>query len=211
MPSNRRRNAACRRHRRRDGVGLQHKSFRCWRNSVIALRLIHFGDLTGGYPYLMLTLTEAEIGELIREAKDIPEGLSVPVRLLSERNRHRRKEYEIKTESGNIFVVKIRQSCANPMDFSVVLGYMLPGTYTVFRLRRYNGKHRHTNALEGESFYDFHVHTATERYQIPGFDVDHFAQRTSRYYDLDSAVHCLMEECGFRPPLEGTPLFPRST
>jgi len=155
----------------------------------------------------MLILSEADIEELLLEAKDIPEGLSVPVKL-TEKNRHKRREYQLKTEHGNTFVVKVRQSSVNPMNFSVVLGYMLPGSYTVFRLRRYNGKsHHHTNNLERESFYDFHVHMATVRYQIPGFDEDHFAVRTDRYYDLDSAVRCLLTECGFRSPLAGMPLF----
>ena len=94
------------------------------------------------------------------------------------------------------------------MNFSVILGYMLPGSYTVFRLRRYNGKaHFHTNVLENESFYDFHVHTATERYQIPGFNEDHFAERANRFYDLHSAIRCLTDECGFGSPLADTPLF----
>jgi hypothetical protein len=110
------------------------------------------------------------------------------------------------SESGNQFVVFVRQSDLNMMDFSVILGYRLPQVYTVFRLRRYNGKHQHTNVLEKQTFYDFHLHTATERYQAPGFKEDHFAETTSRHFDLESAIQCLIADCGFRT-FEDTPLF----
>ena len=46
----------------------------------------------------------------------------------------------------------------NPLDFSVILAWLPPQSSTTFRLCRYNGKsHEHTNALEGNRFYDFHV------------------------------------------------------
>jgi len=152
-------------------------------------------------------LTDAVIAELISEAKAIPDGLSAPVKTMSERNGHWRRGFELECDSGNHFVVKIRVSSLNPRDFSVILGYRLPGSYTIFRLRRYNGRHHHTNVLENEHFYDFHVHTATERYQRLGFDEDHFAQITNRHYSLDSAVRCLLDECGFRSAIEDGPLF----
>jgi hypothetical protein len=110
--------------------------------------------------------------------------------------------------SGNEFLVAIRRSALNMLDFSVILGYQLPNVHTVFRLRRYNGKsHHHTNALEKQTLYDFHFHTATERYQRSGFSEDHFAVRTNRHYSLESAVQCLLDDCGFRPPMEKSPLF----
>jgi hypothetical protein len=95
------------------------------------------------------------------------------------------------------------------MDFSAILGYKLPGVFTVFRLRRYNGSsHLHTNALEKVTIDGFHVHTATERYQkLGGFKEDHFAELTTRYASLSSAIECLLNECGFRSPIEKSPLF----
>jgi hypothetical protein len=152
-------------------------------------------------------LTDPAIAELIGEAKNIPDGLCIPVKAMSERNGHWRKGYEIECDSGNCFVVKIRLSSVNPMDFSAILGYRLPGLYTIFRLRRYNGRHYHSNTLENERFYDFHVHTATERYQRPGFHEDTFAEKTNRFYNLESAIQCLVNECGFRSPLADSPLF----
>jgi len=79
----------------------------------------------------------------------------------------------------------------------------------IFRLRRYNGKsHEHTNQLEGGTFYDFHIHYATERYQELGGREDAFAELTNAYSDFNSAVRCMFRECGFEVPgSEGSNLF----
>jgi len=158
----------------------------------------------------MLTiLTDSAIAELIAERKAAPDGLQ-PITRLSERNRHWRREYEIKcATTGNRFVIKVRKSTINPFDFSVILGYQLPGLTTIFHLRRYNGKsHWHTNHLDDNvRFRAFHIHTATERYQKNGADAEHFAEITTRYADLDGAINCLLADCGFRAPIEESPLF----
>jgi hypothetical protein len=154
-----------------------------------------------------ILLSDEEIEELVLEPKLMPDGLCTPK--MAVRNSHRHKSYEIPCDSGHLFVVKIRESCVNPMNFSVILGNMLPGVYTVFRLKRYNGKsHFHSNPLENEKFYDFHVHQATARYQRPGFNEDHYAVPTQRFCNLQTALGCLVDECGFPPPFKGTPLFP---
>lgn len=152
-------------------------------------------------------LKDEEIRQLIEEVKTIPSGLR-PVPAMSERNQHRRKDYEITAESGNSFVICLRQSMMNTFDFSVILGYKVPGLNTIFRLRRYNGKsHYHTNTIEKQTFRDFHIHTATERYQRSGGKEDHFAVVDRRYSDLNSAVDCMLADCGFRSPIESSPLF----
>ena len=155
-------------------------------------------------------LTDQRIAELLGEAKVLPSGLLVASKPMLMRNGHYQKGFEFDAKSGNRFVVKIRQSSLNPMNFSAILGYVIPGTYTVFRLRRYNGKsHFHSNVLEKQpAFYDYHVHTATERYQRARLDPDHFAEITTRFWDLESAINSLVNECGFGQPFAGTPLFP---
>jgi hypothetical protein len=142
-------------------------------------------------------IKDDEIQELLREKKEVPIGLCPPQ--MTARNGHYRKSFEFKGANGTDFVIKVRQTIINPANFSVILGYRLPGSYAVFRLRRYNGKHDHENVLEGERFRDFHIHTATERYQKSGFDEDHFAQPSDRHFDLRSAIDCLIEDCGFTP------------
>jgi len=153
----------------------------------------------------MSILSEETIAGLIREPKTLPEGL-VPLGRLVVRNQHKRKEYDVVSGSRNRFVIYVRQSELNIMDFSAILGYRLPEVHTVFRLCRYNGKHQHTNVLERQTFYDFHVHTATLRYQAPGFKEDHFAATTGRYASLEAAIQCLIADRGFGT-FEDTPLF----
>jgi hypothetical protein len=111
--------------------------------------------------------------------------------------------------SGHSFVIAVRQSLLNAFDFSAILGYKLPGVNTIFRLRRYNGRsHYHTNTIENQTFREFHIHKATERYQrISGTKEDHFAEVDRRYVDLDSAVDCLLADCGFRSPMQDSPIF----
>jgi hypothetical protein len=148
---------------------------------------------------MVFILSDAEIDALIHEPKHTPNGL-LPLPKLTLRNQHGRKDFPATSASGNEFVIAVRQSMVNTLDFSAILGYKTPGYNTVFRLRRYNGKHVHTNAIEGIMLNDFHFHTATERYQRRGAKEDSFAEVTSRHWNLDSAVRCLLEDCGFNPP-----------
>lgn len=154
----------------------------------------------------LIRLRDDLIQQLIKERKPLPSGLFSGRAMLS-RNGHYRKEYSLRTESGSEFVVKLRQSIINPADFSVILGYKMPGLHTVFRLRRYNGKHSHTNAIECDTFHDYHIHTATERYQQKGLDEEYFAEVSSRHYDLQSAIECLIADCGFEVSFSELPLF----
>jgi hypothetical protein len=67
------------------------------------------------------------------------------------------------------------------------------------RNRKYNGKsHQHTNKIEKETFYDFHIHTPTARYQEGGIDSeDGFAAVSDRYSEMTGALRCMEEDCGF--------------
>lgn len=105
---------------------------------------------------------------------------------------------DIQGAHGSKFRLILRQSVFNPLDFSVILAYCTPTTNRIFRLRRYNGRsHEHTNRIEGDRFYDFHIHMATERYQELGMSEDAYAEPTERFADLPSALQCLLEDCGF--------------
>src|SRR5215468_5249555 len=100
----------------------------------------------------MVILTDEQIQELIDERKPLPDGLS-PSPKMTMRNKSWRKDIEITSDAGHEFVVRVRQSELNFLDFSVMLGYRLPGLTKVFLLRRYNGKsHNHTNPIENERF-----------------------------------------------------------
>jgi hypothetical protein len=148
----------------------------------------------------MLTiLSDTEIDALIHEPKSTPSGL-LPYTKLVEHNKHLRRDYAVNSASGNEFVIYLRKSTLNAFDFSAILGYRMPESNAIFRLRRYNGRHFHTNTIEGTVLNDFHFHTATERYQRRGAKEDSFAQATSRHSTLDDAIRCLIEDCGFDPP-----------
>jgi hypothetical protein len=143
-----------------------------------------------------IRVTDAQVQQLLLEEKTVPAGL--PSCQMTGKGGYYRKSFEITGARGSEFVVKLRQSITNQANFSVILGYGIPGTYAVFRLRRYNGKHWHSNVLENERFHEFHIHMATERYQRKsGYDEDHYAVPTADHYDLKSAVDALIQECGF--------------
>ena len=103
--------------------------------------------------------------------------------------------------AGSEFQIIVRQSIINALDFSIILAYSIPKSSVLFRLRRYNGRsHEHTNRVEGITFYDFHIHTATERYQEAGYTEEHYAEPTDRYADLSGAIQCLIQDCAFELP-----------
>ena len=94
----------------------------------------------------------------------------------------------------------IRKNRINPLDFSVILGYIPPERLKLFRLLRYNGVHKHTNKIEHVSFRAFHIHRATQRYQETGCDIDAYAELTDRYTTVDGALEFLLNKCNFIRP-----------
>ena len=116
-----------------------------------------------------LCLSDEDIQRLLEERKPLPKNY-VQRLMLKPKRGHKEREMQVKGTSGSDFRVIVRQNDLNPLDFSVILAYQAPNSNQFFRLRRYNGKHgEHTNKLEEQRFYNFHVHTATERYQALGF------------------------------------------
>ena len=145
-------------------------------------------------------LSDAEITVLLAEPKPLPEDYSARLQLRP-KSGHKERELDVTGAGGSDFQLIVRQSIFNPLDFSVILGYLMPGSNILFRLRRYNGRsHEHTNRIEGNTFYDFHIHTATERYQAAGFEEDHYAETTNRYAELSGAIQCMLQDCAFEVP-----------
>ncbi len=153
------------------------------------------------------SLTDDQIAALIAEPKPLPGTLGQPVLpLRGTKMGHREAEYDVQGSAGHDFRIIVRQSECNPLDFSVVLAYRFETSNRVFRLRRYNGKsHQHTNRIEGLSFYDYHIHMATERYQRGAEKEDAYAEPTNRYGDLYGAIACLIADCGFQASGEHQP------
>jgi len=150
-------------------------------------------------------LTDAEIAALIAEAKLLPDDYRLRVQTRPKRG-HRERELDLVGALGSEFRLILRESSFNPIAFSVILAWLPPQSTSLFRLCRYNGKnHEHTNALESQKFYAFHVHRATERYQQSGLREDSFAEPTTRYQDFAGALRCLIQDCGFLMPANHQP------
>ena len=85
----------------------------------------------------------------------------------------------------------LRQSTVNALDSPLILAVRVPQSNQVFRLRRYNGRsHEHTNHIEGGSFYDFHIHLATERYQELGAERGRTHTPSRRIVTVPSRTPC---------------------
>ena len=146
-------------------------------------------------------LDDDQIEQLVREAKTLPENYATRMRLRSKRG-HEEAELEVTGASGSTFRLILRKNMKNPLDFTAILGYVVPQTNVLFRLRRYNSKHEHSNSLEGERFHACHSRRATRRYQEEGRREDTYAEPTERYATMEEALRCLLADCSFDVPAD---------
>lgn len=156
----------------------------------------------------MILLTDQDIKRLLSEKKLLPNNFPSCMKEKQKRG-HKERELKVAGVEGSEFRIIVRQLVADPLDFSVILAYQPADSNRLFILRRYNGKsHPHTNTIEGEEFGPgFHIHEATERYQLLGSGPETYAEVTDRYSDLESALECLVNDCGFEYPSVKGPLF----
>ena len=151
---------------------------------------------------MAVTYLDQEIEQLIQERKPAPADWSNRIRLKPKRG-HNEGQLDLTGEGRNEFRLIFRQNKINPLDFSIILAVRDPNSNQIFRLRRYNGKsHEHTNHIEDVTFYDFHVHFATPRYQERGAREDAYAEPTDRYGDFQGALRCLINDANLEVPSE---------
>jgi len=151
--------------------------------------------------------TDVEIDSLINERKPLPANWKNQTQLQPKRGHHER-QVDLVGVDENKFRLILRKSEINPLDFSLILAIRVPQSNQLFRLRRYNGKsHEHTNHIEDETFYDFHIHVATERYQDLGTREDAYAAATSHYDDYSSAFRHLISDANLIVPPDEQPDF----
>ena len=146
------------------------------------------------------SFTDDDIRRPIVEPKLMPKGYPACFMPKNKRRGYLEKEASVTGRNGSTFCVLCRAKVTDPNDFSVILCYVPDDSNVLFRLRRYNGKHEHTNRLEKHRFYDFHIHCATERYQELGADEDAYAEPTDRYATIADALTCLLQDCAFDLP-----------
>jgi len=146
--------------------------------------------------------SDQDISRLIQERKTLPDDYRTRIQTRTKWG-HKERELDIKGADGGDYRLILRQSISNPLDFSIILAYRPPKSNQLFRLLRCNGKsHEHTNPMEGETFYDFHIHQATERYQEIGANEDTYAKPTNRFADFQQAIACMLKDCGFEMPVD---------
>lgn len=146
--------------------------------------------------------SDDEIAKMIAARKQLPADYKSCTKLRDKRG-HKESFLDVAGDDGNSFRLILRQGMFNILDFSIILAVAIPDSNQLFRLRRYNGKsHEHSNEIEKNTFYDFHVHMATERYQDLGAREDTFAETSGKFNDYHSALRCMFEECGFELPYD---------
>ena len=149
---------------------------------------------------MAVSYTDDEIDELVGERKALPSDWRVRARMKAKRG-HEEQHLDITGETETRFRVILRQGRINRLDFSIILAVLVPQSTRVFRLRRYNGRSdEHTNQIERETFYDFHIHFATERYQELGAREDAYARPTERYGTFRGALDCLFADANVGVP-----------
>ena len=147
-------------------------------------------------------LSDRDIDILVATPKYLPVDYRNRLRTRSRTysDKHEEGQLEIQVQDRGTFRIIIRKNRINPFDFSAILGYIPPERLKLFRLRRYNGIHKHTNKLERSSFRTFHIHYATQRYQEAGWEIDGYADQTNKYSTVDGAVELLLDDCNFIRP-----------
>lgn len=142
--------------------------------------------------------TDTEILRLISEIKRLPINWR-KISSIETTGNAICQTVKVTGDEGNLFVLKLRQGTFNINNFSLTLGFQKEGTTTLFRVKRYDGKYKqHTNPIEKESFYNFHIHTATERYQKYGTgEEDKYAIETSNFSNYEDAIQYLIGDCNF--------------
>lgn len=151
--------------------------------------------------------TDVQIAELLKDPKPIPEDFRKwtlqPAMFLSGDNYHFTRI--IKSKGGRKFGLYIRQNTIEKMDFSTGLRLIISSNEG-FDLFRCNGWHpEHCNKLDkGKPGYIIpentcHFHLATERYSRvqKKSRLSGYAEATTQFHDITSALEFLIEKCSF--------------
>jgi hypothetical protein len=148
-----------------------------------------------------MNLTDSEINALLNEPKSAEGDKVSYLRRWKPKEQFRECKIPLYSLVGE-FVIHLRQSNINIMDFSAILTFTR--NKKSINLKRYNGSsHEHSNSLEKERFHGFHIHTATERYiKRNPRKPESFAIETERYATVEEALDCLIADCNvtFKQP-----------
>lgn len=150
----------------------------------------------------MTLLTDDEINNLFAEEKILPKDHFKKMKTRAKSGlQHEQRELIIKGEDGHIFAIILRKNRIDFLDFSVILRYKDTKTDVWYNLARYNGKHFHTNTLEGDSFHEFHTHIATQKYQEAGLRIETYAKIAKSYKTFSEAIDAFLKDFNFHGEL----------
>jgi hypothetical protein len=130
-----------------------------------------------------MILTDTEINQYLQEEKKLKD------KDFKEKVDRGNKTtlFEVKSKSGNKYILRIRNSKSHVANWSVILSIIIKNKEYI--LTRYNGNyHAHTNSIEKNSISGFHIHHATERYQEKNYKIDGYATATSEYSTISGAI-----------------------
>ncbi|MBP5083472.1 MAG: hypothetical protein J6X83_04070 [Methanomicrobium sp.] len=145
-----------------------------------------------------IDLTDDEISDMISEPKYLDAQTYDSLRdLKNYKTKHGHSEITCAlTAENHKFRIFARQSSTNKLDFTWGLIYIDSINGTEIILRRYNGKsHRHTNAIEKNRIYGYHIHYAKERYLKEYTKGESYAEPTDRYGTFQEALDCMIKDC----------------
>jgi len=146
----------------------------------------------------MTILTDDEITKLIAEEKVLPTDYPRKFKTKAKSdNKYEEQEFTVLGKGGHTFTIIFRKNKIDFLDFSIILRYMDGPTGSGYNLVRYNGKHIHTNRMEGDSFHDFHKHLATQKYQEAGQRIESYAQVMTTYKSYDEAIKAFIRDLNF--------------
>lgn len=140
-------------------------------------------------------LTDETIQFLIKEPKTVTDK-KVKV---TQKMKHNEKNLIAKSLDGKrTYILFVRQSLLVKNSFTC--GLRLQRKNGDIILTRYNGSdHPHSNTIEDEKFNSHcHIHIATERYINSGQKVEKYAEKTTRYENVNGALMCLLADCNVK-------------
>lgn len=141
-------------------------------------------------------ISDQQISELLACPKEI--ALADLKQLKKPRQAKGSANLSIKSRQRHFRIVVNRPKSKNKNKFSIILQVARRGKW--FNLIRCNGHHApHENTLEKMTIpaNTFHIHRATERYQLAGRDPETYAEPTDKYDSPDSAIEFMCNNFGF--------------
>ena len=150
---------------------------------------------------------DGEIAAFISEPKQLPDNY-MKILLPDAEKCQNQRTVDITGNNGYVFRIFVKKHHKYEENFSIGFGVKRNNSKDIFILKRYNCKQQHTNFLESETIFGYHIHTATQRYQEIGRKSEGYAEQTTRYNNALGALKCLIADCNFKkPPVDQYELF----